>query len=137
MKTEDRRQFVKILTMMAEVYDKSLTDEQTKLWCKLLENVDIHMFEKAAMQYMRSDAAFMPKPGQILTQITEDDGRPNPEEAWGMISKLDENETLVMTQEMLEGYCAATPVRTDRVAAPSQSGSYLSDTTNMAAHRQS
>lgn len=45
-----------------------------------------------------------------------DDGRPGPEEAWAMISKANDSDTTVWTDEICEAWAAARFVLDDRVA---------------------
>jgi hypothetical protein len=104
----DKKRFTEILTMMGSVYGVELKDAQIMGWFKLLENTDIEIFEQVAMDYMRSDSAFMPKPGQILTLISLMDGRPTPEEAF-LSLRFDEESTNVWTDEMRVAYFAAYP----------------------------
>ncbi len=116
MTQQDQTRFLEILNTMAELYERELSDAQARLWFKLLQHIEIEVFERTAMHYMRSDAAFMPKPGQILTMISENDGRPGAEEAWGLI-EFDEAATLIMTEEMFTAFSAALPLEDDKIAA--------------------
>lgn len=106
MAPEDSQRFTEILTMMSTVYSSAISTEQIKLWFRLLEHADIEVFESVALEYMKSDAAFMPKPGQILARILCQDGRPGPEEAWNMV-KFDERDTNVWTVEMASAFWPA------------------------------
>ena len=74
----DKKRFIEIMGMMTTVYGAGLSDDQSRVWWKLLENADIKDFEEVALAYMRENNAFMPKPGQILSLIALKDGRPTP-----------------------------------------------------------
>lgn len=106
VKSIDKQRFTEIISMLASIFEKGVDSSMATAWWKLMEPYSIADFETVAMDYMRGDNAFMPKPGQIIALIQRRDGRPTPEEAWNLV-KFEESETNVWTREMATSFWAA------------------------------
>lgn len=73
---------------------------------------------KAVVNRCADTMTFRPSRAELLSTLQASDGRPGPEEAWGMIPKS-ENDTAVLTTEMLYASNASQPLLDggDKVAA--------------------
>ncbi|MFZ4792428.1 MAG: hypothetical protein ACOYMW_16335 [Candidatus Competibacteraceae bacterium] len=118
MKSTDKPAFALALTgCLVEIYDKAVSPALLEVWCNALlpyELADVH----AALTAHISDpqrGQFPPKPADIIRHLpttATDDGHPGPDEAWGLLVRLiqDERETGVLTEEMRAGWQACQPI---------------------------
>lgn len=88
MRTEDKTRFAELVTAIAEIYGKSMSQAGLKLWWSALERFSYEQVE-AAMTRHSQDAdrgQWMPKPADIVRQIegTPDDAAM---EAWGKVDQ--------------------------------------------------
>ncbi len=118
MKSTDEDAFAAMLTgVMTDVYDKAIKPTLINLWIASLQPYELVDVQAAFESYVThpTDCKFPPKPGDIirhLPQAATDDGRPGPDEAWGLLVRLiqDERETGVLTEEMRAGWEACQPI---------------------------
>lgn len=98
---------------MFELFEKGKyvpTKTVVKKFWKALKQYDINVVLAAFSKYERN-GTFSPKPSDILKIIAASDGRPEAEEAWGLVVRVaDESETVVWTQEMAAAWAIAQPL---------------------------
>jgi hypothetical protein len=100
-----------------------LTPKGKALFFKSLEQYPFELVSKAMTGHIRDPqrGKFQPAPSDLIAQInglSGHDGRPGPEEAWGMLPH-DEKNSSAWTEEMQQAWGAALPLMQegDRVAA--------------------
>lgn len=73
---------------------------------------------RAVVNHCANTMTFRPARAELLAALQSQDGRPGPEEAWGMIPKS-ESDTAVWTNEMAQASAASQPLLDDgdKVAA--------------------
>ena len=103
--------------IMTDVYDKAIKPALINLWIASLQPYALADVQAALMSYVTdpADCKFPPKPGDIIRHLpaaATDDGHPGPDEAWGLLVRLiqDERETGVLTEEMRAGWQACQPI---------------------------
>lgn len=67
---------------------------------------------RAVVNHCANTMTFRPSRAELIGALQSQDGRPGPEEAWGMIPKS-ESETAVWTSEMAEASAASQPLLDD------------------------
>lgn len=96
---------VMIQATSSAITSKSLSDDVLELFIDDLSGYSLDQI-KSALRRCRLECSFF-NLKEVVSRI--DDGRPEPEEAWGMIPK-DEAGSIVWTTEMQEAYGAAIPL---------------------------
>lgn len=118
MKSTDEKAFAITLAGTLQVfYEKTVTPALLDVWFASLQQYELADVQAAFRSYVThpTDCKFPPRPGDIirhLPQAATDDGHPGPDEAWGMLLRLiqDERETGVLTDEMRAGWQACQPI---------------------------
>ena len=118
MQTTDKLAFaVSVTCCLQEVYEKKVTPALLDVWFGCLQSYELADIESALGSYLSTpaDCKFPPKPGDIIRHLpttATDDGHPGPDEAWGLLVRLiqDERETGVLTEEMRAGWQACQPI---------------------------
>ncbi len=85
--------------------NKPLSDDALIIYAEDLAPYSVEQVD-AALKRLRRETSFF-SPHEIISRI--DDGRPLPEEAWGMIPK-NEVDSCVWSEEMAAAYAAAEPM---------------------------
>lgn len=126
MNASDRKPFIASLVGLADYYRQPLPEAALNVYWTALQRYPFAQVE-AAMQAHISDAErgkWMPKVADIVAQIqaaTPDDGHPSPDEAWGVIAQIidNEKETAFLTEPMREAWagCSAILELGDEVGA--------------------
>lgn len=98
------------LCATAEILGQTISASAAKLMAE-----DLAIFEpadiRAALQACRRELTGRLTLASILQRIQAADGRPGKDEAWSIaLSASDENETVVMTSEILQAMTAAQPI---------------------------
>lgn len=115
----DKPAFAAIMAKTWRFYDKTPTGETLSDWFDVLESFPLEAIATAFKQHLTDPKSgqFIPKPADIIRhlqthQSDDDSGHPGPEEAWGMLSRLiqDEGETGVLTEEMREAWSRCSPI---------------------------
>lgn len=109
MQESDKPQFVQLLTDLMGSYAKSFPEKIFfDAWWRDLGPFPLLVIAKAMLAYKDEDAKFAPAPVAIAKLCKLMDGRPNPEEAWAIALKgQDEADTVVWTQEIAEAFHAS------------------------------
>lgn len=118
MKPTDKASFgILVIGYFQEVYERAVTPALLSIWYETLKPYALDDIEAAFARYVADPECcrFAPKPGDIVRYLAEpsaDDGRPGPDEAWGLLVRLirDERETGVLTDEMRAGWAACQPI---------------------------
>lgn len=115
----DKPAFAAIIAKTWRFYDKTPTGETLSDWFDVLESFPLEAIATAFKQHLTDPKSgqFIPKPADIIRQLqahqsADDSGHPGPEEAWGMLIRLiqDEEETGVLTEEMREAWSRCSPI---------------------------
>lgn len=115
----DKPAFAAIIAKTWRFYDKTPTGETLADWFDVLESFPLEAIATAFKQHLTDPKSgqFIPKPADIIHQLqthqsADDSGHPGPEEAWGMLIRLiqDEEETGVLTEEMREAWSRCSPI---------------------------
>lgn len=105
MNQQDYDQFGELLNAVAELYGKTMKPMQTAMYFRALEAAPLEAVQAAFDAHAKDceRGRFMPMPADLLAkleQVAAQDGRPSPEEAWGVaIKAADEAQTVVWTVE--------------------------------------
>lgn len=120
MKSTDNTTFAVILTgIMRDVYEKPVSPTLINLWIASLKPYDLADVQAAFERHITDPDAgqFPPKPADLIRQLQalypeSDSSHPGPEEAWGMLNRLlqDEGETGVLTEEMRHAWAMCSPI---------------------------
>lgn len=123
MTDNDKPEFVSLLSASLEAYSKPLPSMPTIfLWFNVLKPYPIELVRNAFNHHV-AEGEFPPVPASIKARcdsITGGDGRPGPDEAWGIaLLASDESETVVSNEEIAASLEAARPLLEvrDRIAA--------------------
>ena len=106
---QEFEEFSKMLGDIAAMYNKPLSTTQTSMYFRALNQYPIESIQCALDAHVCSAdrGRFMPLPADLIAQLetARFDGRPMAEEAWSnAIKSLDENETIVWTEETAEAW---------------------------------
>jgi hypothetical protein len=106
--------FNQLLSDVGVMYGKQLSTMQVSMYFRALAKYSIEAIQAAIDAHVcnAERGRFMPLPADIIQKIEAivitNDNRPNTEEAWGIASRLvDENETVVITTEIQEAWSVA------------------------------
>lgn len=125
MRPEDQTEFTKLLVGSMAVYDHKITAQIAELYFSALGLYSLEQVRDALSRHMQDQSAgkFYPKPADIIGQILDqraNDGRPGKDQAWSIaLCSLDDNETVLLTPEILAALDTARPLleMRDKVAA--------------------
>lgn len=112
MKTDDKAGFAKLLAGVMAGYGKPLPDRSmVGVWFDLLTPFAPQAIAAAFAAYSADQPDFPPTPNGIAARARLVDGRPGAEEAFALaLTTLDEQITVVWTQECAEAFAKARPV---------------------------
>ena len=118
MQATDEIAFAALIAKTWRFYDKKPTGETVADWFEMLTGFDLAAIATAFQRHLIDPKAgqYLPKPADIIrhlpTTAATDDGHPGPDEAWGLLVRLiqDERETGVLTEEMRAGWQACQPI---------------------------
>lgn len=115
MDKPDYQPFVKMLDSVYALHGKGLTAEAKAMFFRAMSQFPLPMVRAAMDAHVKDPhrGQFPPKPADLIAQISgkNDDGRPGPEEAWGIAVKAsDEAETVLMTDEIAHAWSTAKPI---------------------------
>jgi hypothetical protein len=111
MEDNQKQQFKEELDAIHQLYSKDKPTQATlRLWWNALVNYPVDIIIKC-LDYHVKHSKFLPKPADIIEIITTRDGRPSVEEAWSLCQiAVDENETIVWSEEMASAWGIALPI---------------------------
>ena len=106
---QEFEEFSKMLGDIAVMYNKPLSTTQTSMYFRALNQYPLETIQCALDAHVCSAerGRFMPLPADLIAQLetARFDGRPLAEEAWSnAIKSLDENDTIVWTEETAEAW---------------------------------
>ena len=113
----DKPAFAALIAKTGRFYGKTPTGEEVADWFDLLEGFTLTALARAFGNHLIDPQAgqYLPKPADIIRHLPghpADHGHPGPEEAWGLLVRLvnDEGETGVLTEEMREAWQVCDPI---------------------------
>lgn len=117
MQPTDKAAFAAVLFKTWRFYDKTPDREQCADWFDLLAEFELPAIATAFQRHLADPkhGSYLPKPADIFRHLTAtqaDDGRPGADEAWGILSRIinDERETGVLSEEIREAWGICQPV---------------------------
>lgn len=112
METQDKAQFVQMLTDAMAAYGKPLpAGSITAAWWSALQAYPLRIVGAAFADYCDSNGEFAPVPAGIAMRCKTMDGRPGAEEAWAIaLTSRDEADTVVWTAETAEAFALCRPI---------------------------
>ena len=117
MNSTDKSGFAAHILAIAEIYGKALSTPAIGIYWTALQGYPLAEVQRAIEHHVHDPDAgrYFPKPADLIRHLQprpEDDGHPGPDEAWGLLVRLiqDERETGVLTDAMRAGWAACGPV---------------------------
>ena len=117
MNSTDKSGFAAHILAIAEIYGKALSTPAIGIYWTALQGYPLAAVQRAIERHVHDPEAgrYFPKPADLIRHLprrSEDDGHPDPDEAWGLLLRLanDERETGVLTEEMRAGWQACQPI---------------------------
>jgi hypothetical protein len=117
MNSTDKAGFATHILAIAEIYGKALSPAAIDIYWTALRGYPLTEVQCAFERHVQDAEAgrFFPKPADLIRQLQPragDDGHPDPDEAWGLLVRLiqDERETGVLTDELRAGWQACQPI---------------------------
>ena len=117
MNSTDEAAFTAIMAKTWRFYGKTPTGQDIADWIDLLDGFPLEAIATAFKRHLIDPKAgpYLPKPADVirhLPTVATDDGHPGPDEAWGLLLRLmqDERETGVLTDEIRAGWAACQPI---------------------------
>jgi len=111
---QDYDKFESMLGDVAAMFGKTMSTTQTAMYFRALSQYPLEAMQLALDAHVCSSerGRFMPLPADLISQLEamRFDGRPRAEEAWAVaIGAMDENDTIVWTQETADAWysCAS------------------------------
>lgn len=106
---QDYDKFESMLGDVAAMFGKTMSTTQTAMYFRALSQYPIEAMQLALDAHVCSAerGRFMPLPADLISQLeaVRFDGRPRAEEAWAVaIGAMDENDTIVWTQETADAW---------------------------------
>lgn len=126
MRTEDKADFTKLLAATMAVYERQITSSFVDIFFSALGQYPLEVVREALNRHLQDPEGgrFAPKPADLIRQVVTakaSDGRPGRDEAWAIAQKsMDEDETVLTSEEILEALAIARPLLeelNDKVAA--------------------
>lgn len=125
MRHEDRKEFNTLLITAMAVYERQITSALGDLFFAALHAYTLDQVRAGMARHLQDPVSgkYSPKPADVIGQIqsvSANDGRPGKDQAWSIaLRSLDENDTVVITPEILAALDAARPLLEirDKVAA--------------------
>ena len=117
MQAADKVPFTALILKTWRFYGKAPTGEEVADWYELLEGFQLEAVAAAFKAHLTDPdrGQYLPKPADVIRHLPAaavHDGRPGPDEAWGLLLRFvtDEAETGVYTEEMRHGWQACDPI---------------------------
>lgn len=113
MSKPDKQRFSEAMDALGVIYDKEISVDMKSLYWEDLENYPIAAIEAACKAHRRDRdrGRFFPKPADLLARIGGDAYHIPPEAAWAIaLESLDENRTVIWTEEIQRAREAARPI---------------------------
>ena len=117
MNSTDEAAFTAIIAKTGRFYGKTPTGQDIADWIDLLDGFPLDAIATAFKRHLIDPKAgpYLPKPADVIRHLPisqTDDGHPGPDEAWGLLLRLmqDERETGVLTEDMRAGWQACQPI---------------------------
>lgn len=113
MRDADKREFVDLLTEIADYYDRKLTPGAIAIYWRGLADLSLEVVRAACNAHLQDPkaGAYMPKVADLLRLVESAggaDGHPGPDEAWAIASAArDEGGSVVWTQQISDAFFAA------------------------------
>lgn len=126
MRIEDKTEFTKLLAASMAIYERQITSGFVDIFFSAMASYPLEVVREALNRHLQDPdgGRFAPKPADLIRQVVTakaSDGRPGRDEAWALAQRsLDESETVVTSEEILEALSIARPFmegRGDKVAA--------------------
>lgn len=106
MQNADKKRFAEALYGTMDVVGGRVTDRAMSVWWETLKPYPIESVVAALEAHVRQ-SVYPPKPADVISAISEHDGRPGAEEAWGVaLQARDESETVIWTEETAQAMAA-------------------------------
>ena len=119
MNLRDKKQFSELMIATASVYSKDISPQMLSMFWGILQDFDFEDVRAAFSAHLRK-SKFFPTPAEILFYMPGAKSHVGADEAWAIALKsMDEEETVVWTQQILEARAIAWDVfvRGDEIAA--------------------
>lgn len=117
MRSTDKQEFATLISRTWRFYGKTPTGEDTADWFDLLESFPLEAVAAAFKRHLTDPerGQYPPKPADVIRHLngmTPSDGRPGPDEAWGLLLRFINNEadTGLYSEEMRAGWEACDPI---------------------------
>lgn len=125
MRSDDKGAFTQLLAATMAIYDKQITTAFVEVFFSALGQYPLEVVREALNRHVQDPdgGRFPPKPADLIRQVVSakaSDGRPGRDEAWAIAQKAqDENETVMISEEILGAMAVAQPLieMRDKVAA--------------------
>lgn len=126
MRPDEKGDFTKLLATTMDVYGRQITAGFVDVFFSALTPYPLEIVREALNRHLQDpdSGRFAPKPADLIRQVVTakaSDGRPGRDEAWAIAQKaMDESETVVTSEEILEAFSIARPLLeelNDKVAA--------------------
>lgn len=126
MRHDDKGEFTKLLAATMDVYSRQITASFVDVFFSALSPYPLPVVREALNRHLQDPESgrFAPKPADLIRQVVTakaSDGRPGRDEAWAIAQKsMDEDETVLTSEEILEALSIARPLLeelNDKVAA--------------------
>lgn len=100
MTDNDRREFAELLTATIQVYGTAVGPQVIGIWWAALQAYPLALIRAGLSAHVTDPHAgrFTPKPADVISHLTQNDGRPGADEAWALCP-LSESQTTVWTEE--------------------------------------
>lgn len=116
----DRKPFADLLTATLQVYSTPIGPQVIGIWWAALARYPLEAVRAGLSAHVTDPHAgrFTPKPADVISHLTQNDGRPGADEAWALCP-LAESQTTVWTEEARMAFFEAAYglLETDRIAA--------------------
>ena len=117
MQATDKVPFAALILKTWRFYGKTPDGEEVAGWYELLEGFALEAVAAAFKAHLTDPdrGQYLPKPADVIRHLPAaavHDGRPGPDEAWGLLLRFvnDEADTGVYTEEMRHGWQACDPI---------------------------
>lgn len=111
MKPSEFEEFTQLLTAIAELYGKTLSEWAQSLYWNALQQYDLGIVREALNRHVKNpdSGQFMPKPADVVRMMMLSDGRPSADELWPSMP-LSEAQSVVWTAEAKTAFFVALPL---------------------------
>ena len=118
MTNNEKTEFVELMAIVSNYYNKPPSEASMMIYWNGLKALPFEKVKELLNLHVQT-SAFMPKVSEIIGAAVQQDGRPDPEEAWSIHAPClnDENPTVVVTDEMATAFGVALNLANDKIAA--------------------